>query len=276
MMSTFSISARNKRLHMPDHLTFIQSHAKMYGGIDIQQVDGVYGYLEEGPKAPLYGGRVLDDNKEPELYLEDVQFLYSNNIGIKIPLSAYPKYTEQEYQETKPLLEIYHEEINTVIVAIDELALRIRQDFPKFKIEASAVRNINNITKFNSVVDIYDIVCLPLEANDNLEFLQEIPDKSKVRLFVNAECSYNCPNKICYKSISEVNKGDLKTTTCSAYGLKMPRKFYKDDIDWTKFYFPIKDYEDMGYSLFKVLSPRDTIGNVRFMYSDFYKDKQEK
>lgn len=255
---------------MPDHLTFIQQHAAMFGGINIQQVDGVYGYLEEGPDAPLYGGRVLVDAK-PEIWMEDVQFLYSNGIGIKIPLSVYPSFTEKEYEATKPLLELYHEEFNTIIVALDELAGRIRKDFPKYKIELSAVRDINNITKLHNVIDKYDAVCLPIECNDNTEMLQAIEQKDKIRLFVNAECSYNCPNKICYKSVSEANKGDLKTTTCSAYGLKTPRKFYKDDIDWTKFYFPIANYEQMGFSKFKVLSPRDTIGNVRFMYSNYYK-----
>jgi hypothetical protein len=241
----------------------------MFGGIDIKNIDGVYGYLEEGPDAPLYGGRVLIDAK-PELWMEDVQFLYSNGIGIKIPLSAYPSFTEQEYEATKPLLELYHEEINTIIVAIDSLADRIRKDFPKYKIELSAVRNINTLDKLESVIDKYDIVCLPIESNDNIEFLKNIDQKNKVRLFINAECSYNCPNKICYKSVSEANKGDVKTTTCSAYGLKVPRKFYRDEIDWTKFYFPVVEYEQMGFSKFKVLNPRDTIGNVRFMYSNYY------
>jgi hypothetical protein len=102
---------------------------------------------------------------------------------------------------------------------------------------------------------LYDTICLPICVNDELSFLEELDNKEQIRLFWNVECSYNCPNKVCYTSISKRNKGDTdEDMKCSSWTYNMPRTFVKD-VDWSKFYFDLAKYQDMGFTKWKLLNP---------------------
>ena len=78
---------------------------------------------------------------------------------------------------------------------------------------------------------------------------QSIEDKSIIRLFANAGCAYTCPSKICYPSISKVNKsGDRSLFQCSQ---KIKERntigMYDFDLDYLV---------SLGFERFKLLRPR--------------------
>jgi hypothetical protein len=156
--------------------------AKNYPDIPHKEIDSVFGFLE---KSTLYGGRPFT---EPQISDADVNKLYSVGIGVRIPLTNH--YAEpEEYQESLPLLEKYHRDGNAVIVTNDNLARWIRTDFPKYKIEASVIKNIDSCDEIEKAFELYDTVVLPMKLNEDIDFLTQIENKARITLFANAGCA---------------------------------------------------------------------------------------
>jgi len=68
------------------------------------------------------------------------------------------------------------------------------------------IKDIRSHDNISRALELYDTIVLPMDLNNNLEFLGQIEEKQRIRLFANGGCAYNCPLKICYKSISRFNK----------------------------------------------------------------------
>ena len=130
-----------------------------------------------------------------ELSVRDVAQLNNAGIGIRIPLSNHYA-TREEYEQCRDLLETHHQESNSVIVTNDDLAKWIRADFPKYRIDASVIKNINTLKKLEKALKLYDEVVLPMTANEDWPFLKSIEDKHRIMLFANAGCAFTCPSKI--------------------------------------------------------------------------------
>ena len=230
----YTISVRGKSEEIPI-LPFL---AKNYPDIPHQEIDSVFGFLE---RSTLYGGRPFT---EPQISDADVSKLYSVGIGVRIPLTNH--YAEQEeYRENLPLLEKYHLEGNAVIVTNDDLARWIRADFPKYKIEASVIKNIDTYDEIEKAFEIYDTVVLPMKINEDPDFLTHIENKARITLFANAGCALTCPSKICYPSISKMNKfkgGEFKCSQTLKY-----REMH-GMID-----FDLEKLAALGFSRFKLL-----------------------
>ena len=264
-----SCSARKDFIFpMRDHLDFMISHAKRHGNINFsyKDIDYVFGFMEGF--SPLYGGRGAN---VPNISKADEYFLYDNNIGIKIPLSN-KIFTEQTYQASVSVLTQYHNENNAVIVSNSELAEKIKNDFPKYKIEASAIIDILSEEEFAKCRNdsLYDTYVLPMAANDKIEWLNSIDIKNKIRLFWNVECSYTCPKKVCYSVISKMNLGKTKNPnfTCSKTDLHMPRTFYNDSIKWNEFYFDVEKFQKMGFEKFKMIIPTEAQQRTFILYEN--------
>lgn len=172
------------------------------------------------------------------------------------------------YDESKPFLKYYNRKGNAIITATDELAVRIRQDFPDYQIEASAVQDVTNYTKLEKAIDskLYDTIVLPIYMNDDTDFLKIIKDKKQIRLFLNVECSYTCPKKVCYGTTSKINAGKEIKMQCSFWDLKMPRTFYNDEIDWSTFYFDKSKFDAMGFNKYKLVPPWEDQQRTWLMY----------
>lgn len=232
----FTISGRGKPKDIPI-LTFLSRHFR----VSTSEVDSVFGFVEE---SPLYGGRIF---VQPELSPQDVEALYEAGIGLRLPLSNHFA-TSEEYEAAKPFLEKYHRERNAVIVTNDDLARWIRRDFPLYRIEASVIKNLRDYRRINRAFEIYDTVVLPMELNRNEEFLERAPNKDRITLFANAGCALTCPSKICYVSISKINKTGEGYFMCSQ-NLK-PRAL-SGMVD-----FDLEKLERLGYHRFKLLRAR--------------------
>src|SRR3990172_1252192 len=130
----FTVSARSKQPEVPV-FRFLRRH---FGHIPLASIGSMFGFVE---RSTLYGGRKFCGR---ELSERDVAQLNNAGIGIRIPLSNHFA-TQGEYEQCMPLLEKYHHEPNSVIVTNDDLAQWIRADFPQYRIDASVIKNINNL-----------------------------------------------------------------------------------------------------------------------------------
>ncbi len=253
-----SCSARKGwEYHISNWLDFQRSHAKIHSGLkfDYDDIDYVFGTTEDN--IPLWGGRTFD---VINLTRVDLYWLYDKGIGYKATLSS-KSMSDTDYKNSKEMLKFHHREGNAIITSIDKLARRIKNDFPKYKVEASAVMDITTKGHLDRVIGtgLYDTIVLPICANDDTKFLKSIKNKDQIRLFINTECSYTCPKKVCYGTISQINKDPnldphaWNKMRCSHYDLKMPRTFYDDSVDWNNFYFDKDEFDNMGFSNYKLL-----------------------
>lgn len=234
----FTVSARGKPASVPIQL-FIRRH---YDTLPVEQIDSFFGFTEA---TTLYGGRFFAGT---ELSRYDIRSLYRMGINLRLPLTNHTA-TPEEYEENREFLEKYHRPGNSLIITNDELAGWVRADFPDYKLEASVIKNINNLRKVDEAFERYDTVILPMASNDDEAFLQAIDNKKHVTLFANAGCAYTCPAKICYPSISKANKtGDSSLFQCSQK-LKERNTIGMYDFDLDRL-------QSLGFERFKLLRPR--------------------
>ncbi len=268
-MNNISVSGRKEwQFHAKDWLDFQISHAKRYSNLDFdyEDIDYIFGSIESGTS--LWGGRVNIDH-QVNLTKLDEYWMYDHGIGIKLPLST-KSFDDAMYKNSIAFLQNHHQDCNAIIVSLDKLAMRIREDFPKYKIEASCIQDIVDIPRLEKKISLglYDTIVLPIHMNDDIKFLENIKDKEKIRLFLNVECSYTCPKKVCYGTTSKINAGkrDVDKMLCSKYDLNMPRTFHKDEINWSEFYFDKVKFDKMGFNKYKLLSPWELQQRTIIMY----------
>lgn len=234
---TYTISARGKQPHVPV-FAFLR---RQFGDIPLNQVGSLFGFVE---KCTLYGGRGFSDR---ELSDRDVMQLNNAGIGIRLPMSNHHA-TEEEFEEAWPLLAKYHRKGNSVIVTNDELAGWIRAEFPDYRLDASVIKNIDNLRKLDKALALYDEVVLPMSSNEDFDFLGAIDAKDRITLFANAGCALTCPSKICYPSISKLNKFKGGEFQCSQ-PIKEREMYGMVDFDLNRLM-------EMGFTSFKLLRAR--------------------
>jgi len=236
-VATFTVSARGKPADLPV-FAYLREN---YGNLRINEVDSLFGFVE---KCTLYGGRKFTAR---ELSNNDVQQLNSAGIGIRIPMSNHVA-DLKEYRLSMWLLRKYHVSGNSIICTNDDLARWIREDFPDYRLDGSVIKNITSHKKIEAAMELYDSVVLPMPVNEDLEFLAEIENKDKITLFANAGCALTCPSRMCYASISKINKGRGGEFKCS-----QPIKD-RDLLGMVD--FPLQPYIDLGFHRFKLLRSR--------------------
>jgi len=233
----FTISARGK----PSDVPILAFLAHNFPTIPVCNIDSVFGFVA---KSALNGGRIYT---KPELTPRDINELYYAGIGVRLPLTNH--YVDpHEFDADAQLLESFHREGNAAIVTNDDLARWIRRHFPKYRIEASVIKNLKSYDRIAAALDLYDTVVLPMELNQDETFLQQAPQKARITLFANAGCALTCPSKICYVSISRINKTGDGEFRCSQ-PLKARETIGMVDFDLDRL-------QELGYSRFKLLRAR--------------------
>jgi hypothetical protein len=232
---SYTISARGKTDEIPV-MDFLREN---FSAIPLKQIDSLFGFVE---RCTLYGGRPF---VRRQLSDADVLAMYENSIGVRIPLTNL-FVSDQEYNNFRWLFEKYHRIGNSIISTDDTLASWIRRDYPNYRLEASVIKNIDTYEKIRESLDIYDTVILPMRLNLHYEFLDNIREKQRITLFANAGCAFNCPAKICYQTISGINKFDGRTQfRCSK--ATIPR----EELGMVD--FDLKKLSSIGFTRFKLL-----------------------
>lgn len=234
---TYTVSARGKQPQQPV-FAYLREN---YGNLPLREIDSLFGFVE---RSTLYGGRAF---VRRELSDRDVYQLNNAGIGIRLPMSNH--YVERdEYLDNKPLLKKFHRKGNSIICTNDDLARWVRDDYPDYRLDASVIKNIKTYEKIEQAAELYDSVVLPMSSNEDLEFLEKIEDKDKITLFANAGCALTCPSKICYVSLSKINKGKGGEFQCSR---DLKGRELHGMVD-----FPLEPYVKLGFHRFKVLRAR--------------------
>ena len=197
-MGTVTVSCRKKPTDM-DMAEWFKQYAE-YAENSPLEITGVFGFVKE--KSPLYGGRIYSGEEITE---QDLRFLKDNDMSLKLTLTAH-KASRQEYEESRKLLNKYYYPGNSIAVVNDDLAKWIKQDYPNYLVEASVIKNVK-WGDIEETLETYDTLVLTMDKTDALDKLKEIKEKDRIILFGNAGCAYTCPSKICYSSISKINKG---------------------------------------------------------------------
>ena len=260
-----SCSARKDwQYHIKDWLDFQRSHTKIHSNFQFNYKDIDYAFGQVEDFTTLWGGRIYDGINLTRI---DIYWLYDNGIGLKLPLTN--KFiSDKQYKESKPFLKQYHRKGNAIITTTDELAKHIKNDFPDYQIEASCIQDIVTAEKLKKKISlgVYDTIVLPIHMNDDVKFLKSIKEKEKIRLFLNVECSYTCPKKVCYGTTSKINVGERNRMTCSFWDLGLERTFYKDHIDWNNFYFDKSKFDKIGFTKYKLLPSWEKQQRTVIMY----------
>lgn len=239
----FTISGREKSF-APDE-SIASYIRRVYRQIQLDQVESIFAFTE---RSTLYGGRPFHQRN---ILDKDVSEMYGLGIGYRIPLTNH-YVTREEYECNHCFLEKYHRTGNSVILVNDELGKWIKEDFPKYRVEASIIKNIHTHKQIEEAFEVYDTVVLPTSLNEKLEFLDQIELKNRITLFAFAGCGVNCPSKICYPAMSKFNKYVEPIEMQCSQPLKA--REYRGKVD-----FDLNLYEEMGFHRFKLIEPRAAV-----------------
>lgn len=212
-----------------------------------KEIVSIFGFTE---MCKLYGGRKY----KKELTDKDIEWMYKNNIGYRIPLTTL-FFNDDTYNSSKAFLNKYHKEGNSVIIANDALREKIRKDFPLYKIELSVINELNTVDQVNTFTKLYDSVVLHMKWNLKYENLSKIVDKDKIILFEEMKCLYNCKDKVCYKNASVFNSGITEFGTFDA--LCSIEYLPREDLGTVNL-GNINLLNDLGFYNFKLV-PKDRI-----------------
>ncbi len=214
-----------------------------YVFVPFQQIESVYGSTVH--PSPLYGGRPW--NPERSLQESHMEELEDRGIGVALTLTNH-FFDAASYEATLPLLQRLHRQGNSLICHNDDLARQVRRDFPLFALKASVLKNLQAADRVARALELYDFVVVPMERNDDDAFLESLVDRSRVILFGNATCAYNCPARTCYVGFSQANQGRPKTLGCSRSAV--PRQ------DPGEVFFDVRKFADMGFCHLKLVDLR--------------------
>ena len=247
----FSVSSRDIRPDM-DIITYLKV---VYIYLDIGQIKEVFGNCVFPSR--LYGGRPYDP--QYALTAEHVRTLEKHGIGLALTLTNH-FCDDASYRQSYDFLRAHHRKGNSIICTADDLAVRIRNDFPDYTLKASIVKNLDTQAKIEEALRLYDYVTLPMNINDNDDLLSGLAEKERIILFGNAGCAYTCPERSCYLGFSQKIQGTPVTSLCSKE--RLPR------LDQGQVWFDLAKLHRMGFSSFKIIPPhRQEIRHISQRYS---------
>jgi hypothetical protein len=208
--------------------------------LDFLQIKSVFGSTSD--YSDFYGGRIYDKKRS----FNDFQIsqLYGEKINLALTLTNH-YFSSSIYKSNINFLEKYHRQGNIIICTSDDLARAIRQDFPAYILRASIIKNLNTLSKVSKALELYDDIVIPMDLNDDDEFLVSLPEKNRIMLFANAACAYNCPARICYTDISKFNQGNSNIVRCKKQELGMQ--------EYDFYFFNVKKFHQMVFSNFKLI-----------------------
>lgn len=86
--------------------------------------------------------------------------------------------------------------MNEVLVFSPVLEEYIRKNYPGFKVNSSTCKEIKDIDKLNEEIEKdYYLVVLDQNMNNRFDFIEQIKNKKKVEILVNACCVPDCPRR---------------------------------------------------------------------------------
>lgn len=142
---------------------------------------------------------------------------------------------------------------NEIIINSLILEEYLREKYPNFKYISSTTKCERDVNKINLDCKQYDMVVIDYRDNHNFDFLNQIEDKSKIELLLNAHCHPNCPVRAEHYEILSLSQLNFFETDQSDLHCPGTDNFYKA----LEFSTVIKNnelqlYNDMGINNYKI------------------------
>lgn len=272
------------RRNYPINITFIrllEEHPEYFR--DGVKIGACFG---EFPPSLWNGGRVSKPDLCDEKFI-NMCIRQMNDRGIAIRYTyTNMALTEEDLKDPycNYCLQAAHNGMNGVIVVSPMLEAYVRKNYPKMHIISSTCKCIRGVEDINAELEKdYAMVVLDYNLNNRFDLLEQITDKNRCEILVNALCVPNCPYRAAhYKNISENQKIIVKNMrlpkeqaiptnqwnheTCKGAGnMHMIQDFctyVSPEAIWEK-------YVPMGFKHFKLEGRTDHIFNIIELYCHY-------
>ncbi len=169
-----------------------------YDNIEIGSIFGVF------PPSMWNGGRTQGgtcDNNFISTVLKSI-----NGRGIPLRFTFTNPMLEKKHLSDEfcnKVLAMANNGLNEVIVVSPILEDYIRRNFPKYKITSSTCKRLDSVDGLNAELEKdYNLVVMDYDLNNKFDLLEQVKDKERVEVLVNACCMPKCPNRVNhYRSI---------------------------------------------------------------------------
>ena len=204
----------NKKIkfHLPGLFFFWPGYAQLLDLVTMRPgvlKDNVeIGSIFDSPQCIWNGGRLIASgvwDQDKLIYVRD--YMKNKNIPIRFTFTnclLEEKHVYDTYGNM--LLEVFNTGTNEIICNTEVLENYIRERYKnRYKYISSTTKRLNN--KEEQTLELqkdYYLVVLDYEHNQDIEYLQSIPNKEKCELLCNPVCHPKCPKRVAhYKNISE-------------------------------------------------------------------------
>lgn len=152
----------------------------------------------EFPTSLWNGGRFAGDDQCDATYVRQV-IKHINGLGIPIRFTyTNPIITEADLED--PFCNFCMKEadngMNEVLVVSPILEEYIRKTYPSYTIDSSTCKEIRGVEALNQELEKdYGLVVLDYNMNNQFDLLEQIKDKERCEVLVNACCVADCPRR---------------------------------------------------------------------------------
>lgn len=167
-------------------------------GVKIASVFGVF------PPSMWNGGRTQGGTCDKEFISVVLKTFNSRGIPVRFTFTN-PMLEEKHLSDPfcNMVLKMADNGMNEVIVVSPILEDYIRKNYPNYKITSSTCKRLDSIEGLNAELEKdYNLVVMDYDLNNHFDFLEQVKDKERTEILINACCMPNCKNRVDhYKSI---------------------------------------------------------------------------
>ncbi len=259
-------------------IDYMRDNAEYFrDGVKIASVFGAF------PGSLWNGGRNVPGAFNAALTKKILDDFNSRGIPLRFTFTN-PVLTEKHLEDKNcnEIMKMADNGLNEVIVMSPMLEQYIRENYPNYKITSSTCKQIRDMDGVNAELEKnYSLVVLDYNWNNKFDVLEQVKDKGRCEILVNACCQPNCPRR--GQHYSEIGKHQIELCNTANSGIAIknivkdpfPCEFMNYDIYMSnKFSTHISpdsienDYLPMGFNQFK-LEGR-TIGDVQMLEMYIY------
>ena len=242
----------------------LNEHPEYFYNIKIKSIYGCF------PGQIWNGGRFFP------LVKTDIDNIYNtirgfNNLGVSIRFTYTNCLIEPQHLDNilcNIVTELGNNSINEILCNSEILETYLRDKYKNYSYILSTTKGIMDIDDINDLCNKYSLVIPDYKVNNNFNLLENIKDKFKIELLLNAYCSGDClVRQLHYQRLSKYNLGysdnneeplDCKRLPNFYEVLKSPLTIKVEDL-YGKYY-------DLGYRHFKIEGRTENIADIADSY----------
>ncbi len=202
-------------------------------------------FFGEFPTSLWNGGRYCNDDQCNAQFIQGVvQNINARGIPVRYTYTN-PTLTKADLDDPycNFCMKVADNGMNEVLVVAPDLEEYIREKYPSFKINSSTCKEIKNMDALNAELEKdYHLVVLDYNLNNQFDLLEQIKDKERCEILVNACCVPNCPRRgEHYKMIGKQERIALKNRKMPE-GMRIPMPGWHCEYGMMNSIYSIREY----------------------------------